>query len=73
MYRIVTTPTYRPVDLALAKRYQQIEHAVADMGEGVVVGPDGQIAAFHEKHFEIIKRRADLALAAVTSTSDPVA
>lgn len=54
VFRIVRSPNYRPSHLALARTYSRLEDAVADMGEGIVVGIDGRVVAFHEKHLRWI-------------------
>lgn len=57
-YRIVPHPNPRPADLALAPTRATAEAAIADMGDGVVIGPNDQIVAFHERHLTVIERRA---------------
>lgn len=46
------------VALAHAKPYEHLEHAVADMREGVVFDDAGSIVAFHERHCWLIERRS---------------
>ena len=55
-YRIVRSLLYTPAQLALAPRYERLEDAVADMGDGVVLASDGHIAAFHERHLRFVER-----------------
>lgn len=55
-YRVLPHPTFKPWMLAVARRYSDITNAVADMGTGVVVKDDGEIAAFHERHLPYLER-----------------
>jgi hypothetical protein len=59
LYRVVAGPLFGPANLALARRYGEIENAVADMGQGVVVSDDGaRVVAFHERHLDAVERLA---------------
>lgn len=59
-YRIVRSPLFKPSQLAMSNRYSRLEDAVADMGEGVVIGEGGRLVAFHERHLNLARRLADL-------------
>lgn len=55
-YRILPHIDPTPVDVALAPRRQRLEDAVADMGNGAVIGDDRRVVAFHERHLERLSR-----------------
>lgn len=58
-YRVVSSPFYTPAQLSLAKRYSTLEGAFSDMGDGLVIGPEG-VAAFHERHWYTLDRYPSL-------------
>lgn len=58
-YRVLPGLMYTPAQAALARRYERVEDAVRDMGEGVVFdGP--RLVAFHERHLSVAERLAAL-------------
>lgn len=65
-FRIIPHLNVKPSRLATAKRYTRLEDAFADMGEGIIVGSDNRIVAFHEKHLRFIEATPKL----VTSATD---
>lgn len=60
-YRIVQSPYYKPAQFALARRYTDLTNAFIDMGEGVLLGDDERIIAFHEKHLRFVEALANRA------------
>lgn len=56
-YCVVPSTTVTPARIARARTYRDIADAVAAMGEGVVLGADGHLAAFHERHLAIVERQ----------------
>lgn len=60
MYRLIPAPLVTPALLARAPRRSTIESAVADMGTGVVIAEDGHLAAFHERHLDMVTRLAEI-------------
>ena len=59
-YRVAPGPLTIPSRLALSKSHATIEGALAVMGEGVVIDPAGDVAAFHERHLPLMERLAAL-------------
>lgn len=68
-YRVVPTPTPRPSHLALARTYDDVNTAVAAMGEGVVMSATGRLVAFHERHLGYLERRAQPSTTSSSSSS----
>ncbi len=58
-YRIARHPDVSRARAMTARTYSTIEGAFADMGDGVVFTPDGEIVAFHERHWWLIARRGN--------------
>jgi len=58
-FRIARNPDVPRAEMGYARRYERIEDAVADMGDGVVFeDSSGEIVAFHERHARWIEHRA---------------
>ena len=54
-YRIIPSVFASPVQVAMSPRRADIEHAVADMGFGVVIDEQtGRVVAFHESHLPFV-------------------
>lgn len=56
VFRVVRSPTFKPSQYALAPRFSRLEDAFIEMGEGIVLGEEGRVVAFHEKHLWFIER-----------------
>jgi hypothetical protein len=56
---IARNPDVSPMDvlLAMARSYERIEDAFADMGEGVVFDGSGAICSYHERHARLLEHR----------------
>lgn len=55
-YKVVPslfTPASR---IATAKTYPTLTEAFTNMGTGIVLAPDGHIAAFHETQYRFVER-----------------
>lgn len=49
-YRVIPSTMAAPSTIALARTYQVVEDAVADMGTGIVIDTHASLVAFHESH-----------------------
>ncbi len=56
-YRIARNPDVPRAEMGYARRYERLEDAVADMGEGLVFDDSGAIVAFHERHLRWLEYR----------------
>lgn len=56
-FRIARNPDVPRAEMGYARRYERLEDAVADMGEGVVFDDAGEIVAFHERHARWLEYR----------------
>lgn len=55
-YHVVPSPLASPARITRARRYDNIESAVAVMGTGIVLADKTRLAAFHESHLPLIER-----------------
>lgn len=56
-FRVVAHPLPSAAQVAVSRRYADVETAVAAMGEGAVVRSSGHLVAFHERHLPVLERR----------------
>lgn len=55
-YRVLPGPTATRAQRALARRYSDLDEALANMGRGIVIADDDRLVAFHERHLGWIER-----------------
>ncbi|WP_292605945.1 hypothetical protein [Nocardioides sp. REDSEA-S30_B4] len=55
-YRVVSHPFANQAQIARARRFADVELAVAAMGDGSVVRDRGELVAFHERHLPALER-----------------
>lgn len=60
-YRIVPHFHVSDAQLALAPARHELADAVADMGEGMIMGDARRVVAFHERHMPIVESEHRLA------------
>lgn len=59
-FKVVDSPTFNAEQYASAPQYTSIENAWQNMGEGVILGANRRLVAFHPCHLDLVTHRAQL-------------